>query len=236
MAKQFLSLPVSQKSGTIRLYAILTASLLAALSANGCASVKLAPVETFQPAARSVSTGHSERQALVSATRELKQTPWPDVTETSLTERMVSILFGGDEEETGMTRDEALQLYVSSLKTDSASPVILLTRHADNTLRSARNVAESGRLAATAINPDTDDIAVLEDAIADIRFSRDMYISAMKMLKSDGYDVSGDEMDEIRAAFSQTIRDIGTTADAVAERAMSPHQTSQLASTPSSGE
>lgn len=199
---------------------------------SSCASVKLIPEKAVTIVSKAPATGQSERLALVAATEELDETPWPAVNETSLTERMASRLFGRKADDRGLSRDEAVDLYAESLSSRSADPAHLLLADADRTLRSARDVAEAGRLAAEAINPDTDDIAVLEDAIAEVRFSRDMYLATLKSLKDDGHGVSNTQMAGIKAAFSQTIDDIGTTADVVAARAMSANQASQLAASP----
>lgn len=204
---------------------------LAAAGLSACASVKILPPETTtanvsQPSA----SGFSERLELVRAARELENTPWPEVTETSLANRMVSVLFGREDVSEGTSKEEALEVYVSSLSASPSNAPSTLMRHADNTLRAARTVAERGRLAATAINPSTDDIVVLEEAIGDVRASRDMYIAALKKLKSDGHIVPDGDVAELQAAFSQTIRDIGSTADLVAERSMDKHQASELAS------
>ncbi|NHK27828.1 hypothetical protein FF098_007940 [Parvularcula flava] len=204
---------------------------------SACASVKILPPETsvassHQPA----SSGYSERQELVQAARQLESTPWPEVTEASLTNRMVSVLFGREEVSEGTSREEALDIYLASLNASPSNAPSTLMRHADNTLRAARKVAERGRMAATAINPSADDIAVLEEAIGDVRASRDMYIAALKRLKSDGHIVPDGDVAELQAAFSQTIRDIGSTADMVAARSMDRHQASELASSETSNQ
>lgn len=204
--------------------------LLAAAGLSACASVKILPPETNTASVSQPATsGFSERQELVQAARELENTPWPEVTETSLANRMVSVLFGREDVSEGTSREEALEVYVASLTASPSSAPSTLMRHADNTLRAARTVAERGRMAATAINPSADDIAVLEEAIGDVRASRDMYIAALKKLKSDGHIVPDGDVAELQAAFSQTIRDIGSTADLVAERSMDRHQASELA-------
>ncbi|GGD01493.1 hypothetical protein [Aquisalinus flavus] len=189
----------------------------------------LPPETTTATASQTAPTGYSERQDLVQAARKLENTPWPEVTEASLANRMVSVLFGREDVAEGTSREDALEVYVASLSAAPSSAPSTLMRHADNTLRAARTVAERGRLAATAINPSTDDIAVLEEAIGDVRASRDMYIAALKQLKSDGHMIPDGDVAELQAAFSQTIRDIGSTADLVAERSMAKHQTSELA-------
>lgn len=171
--------------------------------------------------------GHSERQALAEAVAALKATPWPEVEKTPLTTRMVSVLFGAEHETTGVTRDDALQAYVADATLESR-PAATVIAHADTTLAAARQVAETGRSAAQSVNPDTDDVAALEGAINDIRFSRDMYLSALKRLEDDGHDIPMGQADIIRAAFSQTIEDIGSTADIVAARAAALRQQADL--------
>ncbi len=202
------------------------------LAATGCASVKISnPENDRQQLVAQV--GAKERVALKMATRDLGKTPWPEITDETLSVRMVNAMFGVPSKTTGMSREDALEIYAMRLRRE-ASPEVALLRDANLTLRQARQVAEAGRMAAVAINPNSTDIVVLEGAISDVRECREMYLAALKMLRKEGHEFTKQEQTELKAAFSQTIQDIGSTADLVAERLSANRIVPQLAGTAAS--
>ncbi len=211
----------------INIFKILFLTIGMSLLASGCASVKLS-MPGQEKDSLEANAGARERVALLAATRELERTPWPAVAETSLSSRMVNAMFGVKATADGMSRDEALDVYAMRLARQNY-PTGALMRDANVTLRQARKVAESGRLAAAAIKPSSSDIAVLETAISNVRECREMYLAAMKELKKDGHTVAKQDQTELKEAFSQTIQDIGATADLVAERFAARRSISQFA-------
>ena len=225
-------LQVPGASGVLRILVLSAAVALAA----GCASVKIgtgdssevaaAPVKVYQAAAK------SERAILVDATYKIRQTPWPEVHEESLGDRMVGVLFGnGETNNKGVSQDQALEIYMRRLQLQP-NPVRSLMRDADTSLSHARNLAETGRQAAHSIQPRAQDIDMLERAIGDIRECREMYLAAMKRMKNSGADITRQDMHELKQAFSQTIRDIGTTADLIHDHVAQARDTSHYAGTP----
>ncbi|WP_306250579.1 hypothetical protein [Parvularcula sp. IMCC14364] len=192
---------------------------VAAVGFSGCASVKIAMPGAATDEAVSLAGVH-ERAALVSATRQLDRTPWPEITEENFSGRMMTALFGGEQKNDGVSRDAALEAYAAMLAAER-SPQAVLMQDANATLRHARMVSESGRQAAYAMNPSSGDISVLESAIADVRESRDMYVGTLRLLRKKGFDIDRDFEQELKKAFTQTIQDIGTSADIVADRVSS---------------
>lgn len=202
----------------IGLLSLFSLSLISA----GCASITLSGKDGARGQVDQkieIVRGASERQALVAAVSTLDQTPWPQIEKISLRARMAGSLFGGDKNPpaSSMTREQAIEIYLNQLMTDP-QPTGQLLLDADTTLTQARQVAESGRLAARAMRPQSGDIKVLENAIANVRTSRNIYLAAMSRLKKQGIYVQREDMSDIKDAFSQTMRDIGLTANILAER------------------
>jgi hypothetical protein len=214
----------------------ISAGVALSLLASGCASVKI----VSGPETSSVLTSstikpskpsRSERAALLAATRKVQETPWPRIEKASLSDRMVGALFGGDKQErdsNSVTRDEAVAIYVERLNRQP-SPVSALMQDANQCLTNARHLAESGRVASTSITPRDNDIALLEEAIGDIRQSRDIYLAAMKKLRNNGESLSRDEIKDMKHAFTQTIADLGITADAIHDKIAETGDTAQYA-------
>ncbi len=185
-----------------------------ALLGAGCASVKIQMPGSQNQA---VMVSH-ERTALALSANQLKNTPWPKPTKTKASGRMINMLFGADEEK-GLNKEQACEIYVDGLRDGSGLTHLKVLADADETLSQGRALAEAGRMTTQAIQPTSDDVAMMEAAIADLQESRDMYVMSLKKLRNDGEDVSSSEIKELKRAFTQTIIDIGRAADVVAEKA-----------------
>ncbi|WOI54122.1 hypothetical protein [Parvularcula sp. LCG005] len=154
---------------------------------------------------------HSERIALNDAASALADQPWGKVEDSGL----VTVLFGRLKE---TEEDRVLDQYISRIRTFNADPVTAVIADADSSLAQARRVAEAGRQAVNSMQPVASDISTLEDAISEARECRKMYVRALQLLQKDGAAISESDVDMIRDAFTQTIADIGQTADVVADR------------------
>lgn len=203
--------------------------LIGAMTVQGCATVKvsLPKLPGSEKSAEVSQQSVTQRHALIAATAKLQNTPWPAASKVSAKEKMVGLLFGqGDNAK--ITQSQALETYLVSLR---AAPVPrdAILADIDQTLQHARNVAEEGRLAATSYPPSMDDLGVLEEAIGDIRICREMYVNAMKELRADGH-VTKQDIREVKSAFTQSIRDVGRTADLLADRADDSDRAVQYAS------
>lgn len=182
---------------------------LAAVSA--CASVKVSVPGFSADKDLQAAASLSERVALDEAAQALADQPWGDAPRSD----MMSVLFG---KATGGRRDQMVKDYVKLVHVTAGDPVLAVMTDADHSLADARRVAEAGRQAVASITPVPSDISILENAISETRECRDMYVKALKMLDDQGMKVSRDYVRDVRDAFSQTITDIGITADLVAER------------------
>jgi len=186
-----------------------------ALLASGCASVKIQmPGSQSQAAILS-----HERTALALSANQLKNTPWPKPTKVKASGRMINMLFGADAEKKGLSREQACDIYLDGLRDANGLAHLKVLADADQTLTQGRALAEAGRMTTLAIQPTSDDVAMMEAAIADLQESRDMYVMSLKKLRNDGEDVSSADIKELKRAFTQTIIDIGHAADVVAEKA-----------------
>ncbi len=186
------------------------AFILGLIGLSACASVKVA-VPGFSKSQETVDAGYSERVALLEATEALSDQPWGEADESG----MMSVLFGKGRDNQA---DRLVEDYLATAKADGADPVLIVMQDMHTSLANARHVAEAGRQAVVAITPVASDITMLEDAIGEARECRDMYVKALKMLDRRGANITRDEVRDVRDAFSQTIADIGQTADLVAER------------------
>ena len=203
------------------------AFLLGLIGLSACASVKVA-VPGFQKAdEKAVAAGYSERVALLEATEALANQPWGEADEGG----MMSMLFGNSRN--GET-DRLVDEYLATAKADGADPVLTVMQDMHTSLANARHVAEAGRQAVVAITPVPSDITMLEDAIGEARECRDMYVKALKVLDRRGASITRDEVRDVRDAFTQTIADIGQTADLVAERVSDEDSQGRYASNASS--
>lgn len=191
------------------------------LSLTACASVKVSMPGLGGDTAE-LPNAHSERVALYDAASALADQPWGQVDDTGL----VNVLFGTIKE---TERDRVLEQYVSTVRVSAADPVTAIIADADSSLGHARRVAEAGRQAMHSMQPVGSDISTLEEAIAEARECRKMYVRALQALQDDGADVRDEDVDMIRDAFTQTITDIGETADMVAERVALGDQRDRLA-------
>jgi hypothetical protein len=177
-----------------------------ALGMQACASVKVAVPGLSSASAELETEAHSERVALVEATDRLADQPWGDVAQPGV----ISVMFGTISEN---ERDAALYTYLAALASRSQDPATSAVADADVSLYHARRVVEAGRQAFVSIRPVPSDIATLEKAIGEARECRAMYVRALRKLEQDDQSIEA-----IRDAFSQTITDLGMTADLVASR------------------
>lgn len=192
-----------------------------AINMAGCASVKVSVPGFGGDKDKTVS--YSEREALMQATKALSDQPWGEQEESGF----VSVLFGtiGESEQ-----DRTLNAYLEQVHKSHFDPVTAVIADADYSLSQARRVAEAGRQAAMSIRPVASDIVALEEAISEARECRKMYVDALKALSDDGHKVAKDDVRDIRDAFTQTIEDIGSTADLVVARMNTEDPVSQVAS------
>lgn len=186
-------------------------AIILALGASGCATVTLyGDSGQARPAA--------ERLALNAAVEALSDTPWPQPEKSSLLNVMGGVLFGDGGDGERMTEDRAVQIYLASAAKTAPDVSTVVDADAQALLRAALQVSMAADAAAYAPVASKDDVEVLETAIADLRESRDMFVRAYRSLQKDGAPVADARITHVKTAFSSAMKEIGASADIIAER------------------
>jgi hypothetical protein len=176
---------------------------IAAFAASGCSTV----IQTAAPDDQAHVASH---MALEEAAASVAASPWPKPASSSLADRLAGASSGGEK----ISRDDAVDAYAVKLLASGRGDTGLL---AD----AARHLEAAGALNAVAQTvcdspaPRLSDVALLEDAIADLRQTRSIYVSALKQINGDKNDV-----DHLKRDFDKAIKDLGSVADDLAKNAM----------------
>lgn len=173
--------------------------------------VLAAGCSTVIKAAGSEDPGYAaQRDALVEAAAGLAAAPWPKPSSSSLADRLA----GAEADGASVSREDAVKAYVERLAgLDDAENALMAdaARHLE-AVGALRAAAEA---AGDALSPRLSDVALIEDAIGDLRETRAIYVSALK--KIDGDD---DNVDALKRDFDRAIKELGAVADMLAENAM----------------
>ena len=189
------------------------------LMGSGCASVKLGQAEKTSSEVAPAEIISSQRVILHQAAAQLQAKSWPSPSDKDMTDKVLSVLFGQDDDGT-ITEEQAVEIYIASVRNrTSGDSWHAVLAEADTYLAQGRALAEIGRQTSHSITPTDDDVRMLETAISDLREGRDIYMRSLDMLRDAGEPVSKDEISNLKRAFNQTIYDIGRTADIIADRA-----------------
>ena len=156
------------------------------------------------------NAGSAEREALRAAAADVARAPWPKPSSSSLAERLTGASPDGE----SVSRNDAVDAYVGRLR-QSAAPEAGLLADADRHLESARALTSAAEEATETSHPRLSDVALVEDAIADLRETRAIYVASIKELDADD-----DRVDLIKKSFDVVIRDLGDVADDLAKSAM----------------
>ena len=123
----------------------------------------------------------------------------------------------GAADETRLSRAQAIAIYLDDLQPDGArfSQLAVDARAnlnaADRLNHIAQNAVSSPRLSMS-------DVAAIEGAIKALRENRQTYVGAAKQLAKAGEVVDAAQMHAIRDAYKLAIKDLGRTADALADQ------------------
>ncbi|MBB4657549.1 hypothetical protein [Parvularcula dongshanensis] len=153
-----------------------------------------------------------ERIALTEALAALDASVPPEPTAN---EALGLIVFGGHDR----ARKAAAEAYLQGVTAPDPLPAVFAD--IDEALRRARAVAEAGQAAATALVPVMDDVALLEDAIGDVRRCATLYTDALGLIRDkqdEAVRLSKTEIRAVKDAFTDAARDISASADRVAAR------------------
>ncbi len=185
-------------------------ALIAGLLLSGCA--------TMSPSrhATAVNGPAAEREALKVAAAAINQTSWPKPEKISIGALLTGFI-GSDGDRDRVSKDDAVDVYVASLSEQAMSFPTLLA-DADHHLIAARSLTAAAVAASYSIRPTVGDIAIVENAISDMRENRDIYIAALKALEKDGVLVGDHSGDTLKSSFNDAIKSIGEAADRLAAR------------------
>jgi len=154
----------------------------------------------------------AERDLLADALDNLERAPWPTPDGASFFTRMTG--GGGDDR---LTRSEAVEIYVASLGAKGA-------RYSKLVNDANRNLDTANRFQTIALNAidaprlSMNDVGLVEDAIQTLRIHRQIVSDAAEELKHDGETIDQDRIEAIRAAYANTIKALGDTADMLADQ------------------
>lgn len=153
----------------------------------------------------------AERDMLADAALAVETAPWPKRDSVSF----VSLL--GASDETRLSRAQAIAIYLDDLRPHGARFDRMAVdaranlQAADRLNQIAQNSVSSPRLS-------MNDVAAIEGAIKALRENRQTYVGAAKQLEKAGEVVDAQQMHAIRDAYKLAIKELGRTADALADQ------------------
>ncbi|OFX05300.1 MAG: hypothetical protein A3E78_04770 [Alphaproteobacteria bacterium RIFCSPHIGHO2_12_FULL_63_12] len=179
--------------------------MLAALAcaAMGCSTV-------IKTSSEDDTASVAERAALMEAAAGAAWAPWPKPSSSSIAERLT----GGEPSPERISRDDAVEAYVDQLKNTTDGAAILMN-DASRHLAAAKTLMVVAEEACDAASPRLSDVAILEDAIADLRETRTIYVASLKKI-----DAEKDMVEQVKRDFDRALKDLGDVADQLAENAM----------------
>lgn len=161
--------------------------------------------------------GSNEREALRAAAAEVAQTPWPKPSSSTLADRLA----GAPEDAEKVSRDDAVKAYAGRLRAAPSAETVLMA-DAERHLEAARAMMKVAEETGAAARVRMSDVALIEDAIADLRETRAIYVACLKKIDAD--DAAADRLKE---SFKDVIKDLGDVADDLAENAMKNNPAAQ---------
>lgn len=174
-----------------------------AFAAAGCSTV-------IKTSSENDTESAAERAALVEAAADAAWSPWPKPSSSSIAERLA----GEEERPDQVSRDDAVDAYVGVLKSLPDGESVLI-EDAGRHLNAAKTLKAAVEVARDSSRPRLSDVALVEDAIADLRETRTIYVASLK--KIDG---EKETLEKLKRDFDEAIKDLGDAADELAENAM----------------
>lgn len=154
----------------------------------------------------------AERDILAEAAEEVEKAPWPKPESVSFIARITG---GGDEDR--VTQSDAIAAYLDSLAPVGAR-FTQLEGHARANLIAAGQLNAIARQAVDAPRLAMNDVVLVEGAIQALREHREIYEAAAKELIKNGEPVDEAQIDVMRDSYREAVRELGETADLLAER------------------
>lgn len=190
-------------SSACRWVRLVGASAVLAISAAGCSTVIRSETAIDEDA------GAVERAALKNAAFDLAKTKWPKPSTSSFAERLSGADVAGEK----VSRGDAVDAYLALLSTSDDAEGVLMA-DADRHLELAGALNDVAELACDGSRLRLSDVALLEDAIADLRETRSIYVASIRKLDGDK-----DNVDRLKQTFDSVIKDLGEVADELADKA-----------------
>lgn len=150
-----------------------------------------------------------ERAALADAVSRVAETRWAKPSSSSFAERLT-----GTDLKDRISRKDAAGEYVKTLMASNDAEAALMSDARDH-LAAAEDLKGATEAARASPRPRLADVALVEDAISDLRETRSIYLASLEEI--DGAD---ENEKALRRAFDAILRELGDAADALAERAM----------------
>lgn len=174
-----------------------------ALAAMGCSTV-------IKTSSEDDTASVAERAALMEAAAGAAWAPWPKPSSSSIAERLA----GGEPALERVSRDDAVEAYVDQLKNAPDGAAVLMN-DASRHLAAAEALKAVAEEACDAASPRLSDVAILEDAIADLRETRTIYVASLKKI-----DAEKALVEQVKRDFDLALKELGDVADQLAENAM----------------
>lgn len=172
---------------------------------GGCSTV------LFSEDNSAARTAAIEREALIDAAETLSRTSWPEPENVSWQARIVHI--GADR----VSKSDAVEIYLASLG-ETGDRYSKVLRDAEAHLRAADDLALAAANAAQSVRPVMDDVSIVEEAIGDLRQTRDIYVESLKALAKLGEPAPSPTVRELKSGFDTAIKTLGAVADELADR------------------
>ncbi len=166
----------------------------------------------------------AERDYLTEAVSDVKAAPWPKPQQVSFVARLAG---GGGKAR--VTRSDAIDAYLVSIQT-TADPIQKLQNDARANLAAADRLDRAAVNAISASRLSMNDVALIEDAILALREHGQIYTAAVRTLKRNGVAVGDTTLDGLRRDYHTVIKQLGKTADRLAEQI--EHDRSQTFASP----
>lgn len=152
-----------------------------------------------------------EREALIDAAAAVSRTKWPAPDDASWQARIAHL---GSEH---VSKSDAVEVYLASLGEGGARYDLVLADAGEH-LKAADGLARAAANAANSVRPVMADVSVVEDAIGDLRYTRDIYVECLKTLAKEGEPAPAGNVRALKSRFDDAIKALGDVADELADR------------------
>jgi len=150
------------------------------------------------------------RAALIEAAAGAAWSPWPKPSSSSFAERLA----GGEQRNESVSREDAIEAYVGALKKTPDGAAALMN-DANRHLAAAEALKAAAEEACESQRPRLSDVAIIEDAIADLRETQKIYVASLKKIDAGKILIA-----RVKDDFDGALKALGEVADNLAESAM----------------